>query len=382
MSSRAPVPHCSQYSPPDLPRLAHYVVATLLLSLRACRSAVRRLQRRCLSSLRRVPMRTPRLRAVFRALRRSCPCPSPCALLAVRPSSRAVARSAITIMRGLNRTRTPSLSHACARTGSARNVFVEPAWRTRLHLHCWHIALERGLVDGRAQYSSCIAATECDKLSACKSYACSPSALRCNLNAVALPTSTAKAGDFQWCAKSATSVWRECEGREYLFDSAEQRPWHDAEEHCVLVGGHLATPETDAQIACISSLVGGASAWIGLWSGSDTSCSRVIYSPTTKLPDPLVGWVWVDGVARVYNKWWQDPGGDPRVLEPDCVVTQDGGDAYSSSDGQGAYLIGSRLLWADGPLNDRRPYVCSRGAFMLPRAALCAERTAAARVAC
>ena len=194
--------------------------------------------------------------------------------------------------------------------------------------------------------------------------------------------STAKASDYQWCTKSTTSVWRECEGREYLFDSAEQRPWHDAEEHCVLVGGHLATPETDAQIACISSLVGGASAWIGLWSGSDTSCSRVTYSPTTKLPDPLVGWVWVDGVARVYNKWWQDPGGDPRVLEPDCVVTHDGGYTYSSSDGQGAYLIGSHLLWADGPLNDRRPYVCSRGAFLLPRAAPCAEQTAAAHVAC
>ncbi len=156
-----------------------------------------------------------------------------------------------------------------------------------------------------------------------------------------------------------------CDGREYLFDSNEKRAWHDAEEHCVLVGGHLAMPETDAQTACIQTLIGSASAWIGLWSSADTSCSRATFSSGTF---NLQGWVWVDGVARAYDKWLRNPGADPPVVEPDCVLQHDGSvyGTYSSTDGQGAYLIGSTGLWADGSLNDRLPYVCARGALGFP----------------
>ena len=63
-----------------------------------------------------------------------------------------------------------------------------------------------GSIDGRgygASVASCAAcASLCDDTAGCRSYECSPTALLCNLNDVALPTKPISFLDFAFCVRN------------------------------------------------------------------------------------------------------------------------------------------------------------------------------------
>eukprot|EP00854_Cymbomonas_tetramitiformis_P015813 gene15813-18753_t len=144
------------------------------------------------------------------------------------------------------------------------------------------------------------------------------------------------------------SGWAEIEGRCFRYFN-QQRSFPGAEAACreLHLDGHLAIITSAEQNTAVHALIPGRQrAWIGLWSGSEASCSTDTST-----------WEWTStGEAAGYSNWIDKPWNPP-----DCHMGDDVGHAvilncdYDPEED----TCSETSYWEATDVSDKRRYICS-----------------------
>uniref|UniRef100_A0A8C6SUQ0 C-type lectin domain-containing protein n=1 Tax=Neogobius melanostomus TaxID=47308 RepID=A0A8C6SUQ0_9GOBI len=124
----------------------------------------------------------------------------------------------------------------------------------------------------------------------------------------------------------STINWQTFNGRSFIF-LANAVTWAHAQQHCLTLGGTLATVHNHEEEAFVKRVAGGKDAWIGL---SDAQQDGF--------------WFWINGNPLAYTNWCAGEPNNVHGIPQECVVIN----------------FSANKCWDDERCSVQRPFVCMK----------------------